>query len=157
MLLSMQFNIVTGLEALEKALYCWEDALSAFNSTLNNDTFALPSKADAAFTKDVQELLDLGYQIQSTAELLFIDQVTFGLNLKLFIFRYLKIKLNKTWFLIANLTNRSGMSQERILVNGFRHSGRVDSLTQSLTTSRVQAYIFGLHPNFSLNTFTIEK
>ncbi|XP_043275470.1 mitoguardin isoform X2 [Venturia canescens] len=66
---------VLGLEALEKALYCWEDALTAFSSTIiNNDVLALPSKADAAFTHDVQELLDLGYQIQSTAELLFIDQ-----------------------------------------------------------------------------------
>ncbi|KAM0735202.1 Mitoguardin [Formica fusca] len=65
---------VLGLEALEKALYCWEDALTAFSSTLSNDTLALPSKADAAFTHDVQELLDMGYQIQSHAELLFLDQ-----------------------------------------------------------------------------------
>ncbi|XP_043463546.1 mitoguardin [Leptopilina heterotoma] len=65
---------VLGLEALEKALYCWEDALTAFSSALNNDTLALPSKADAAFTHDVQELLDLGYQVQNNAELLFIDQ-----------------------------------------------------------------------------------
>ncbi|XP_015434221.1 PREDICTED: protein FAM73B [Dufourea novaeangliae] len=62
------------LEALEKALYCWEDALTAFSSSLSNDTLALPSKADAAFTHDVQDLLDMGYQIQSQAELLFIDQ-----------------------------------------------------------------------------------
>lgn len=41
---------------------------------MNNDTLALPSKADAAFTHDVQELLDLGYQVQNNAELLFIDQ-----------------------------------------------------------------------------------
>ncbi|XP_043254091.1 mitoguardin [Colletes gigas] len=65
---------VLGLEALEKALYCWEDALAAFSSSFSNDTLALPSKADAAFTHDVQELLDMGYQIQSQAELLFIDQ-----------------------------------------------------------------------------------
>ncbi|XP_054007523.1 mitoguardin [Hylaeus anthracinus] len=65
---------VLGLEALEKALYCWEDALTAFSSSLSNDTLALPSKADAAFTHDVQELLDMGYEIQSQAELLFIDQ-----------------------------------------------------------------------------------
>lgn len=65
---------VLGLEALEKALYCWEDALTAFSSALNSDAIALPSKADAAFTRDVQELLDLGYQIQNNAELLFIDQ-----------------------------------------------------------------------------------
>lgn len=65
-----------GLEALEKALYCWEDALTAFSSTLSNDILALPSKADAAFTHDVQELLDMGYQIQNHAELLFLDQVT---------------------------------------------------------------------------------
>jgi len=70
----MPFSL-TGLEALEKALYCWEDALTAFSSTLGNDTLALPSKADAAFTHDVQELLDMGYQIQSHAELLFLDQV----------------------------------------------------------------------------------
>ncbi|KAL6439199.1 hypothetical protein ACFW04_003851 [Cataglyphis niger] len=63
-----------GLEALEKALYCWEDALTAFSSTLSNDILALPSKADAAFTHDVQELLDMGYQIQNHAELLFLDQ-----------------------------------------------------------------------------------
>ncbi|XP_018342555.1 PREDICTED: mitoguardin isoform X1 [Trachymyrmex septentrionalis] len=69
----MPFSL-TGLEALEKALYCWEDALTAFSSTLGNDTLALPSKADAAFTHDVQELLDMGYQIQSHAELLFLDQ-----------------------------------------------------------------------------------
>ncbi|XP_031778587.1 mitoguardin isoform X3 [Nasonia vitripennis] len=62
------------LEALERALYCWEDALTAFSSALNSDALALPSKADAAFTRDVQELLDLGYQIQNNAELLFIDQ-----------------------------------------------------------------------------------
>ncbi|KAF7997593.1 hypothetical protein HCN44_006164 [Aphidius gifuensis] len=65
---------VLGLEALEKALYCWEDALTAFSCALGTNALALPSKADAAFTRDVQELLDLGYQIQSTAELLFIDQ-----------------------------------------------------------------------------------
>ncbi|XP_011159119.2 mitoguardin isoform X2 [Solenopsis invicta] len=65
---------VLGLEALEKALYCWEDALTAFSSTLGNDILALPSKADAAFTRDVQELLDMGYQIQNHAELLFLDQ-----------------------------------------------------------------------------------
>ncbi|CAK9809889.1 Miga [Anthophora plagiata] len=65
---------VGGLEALEKALYCWEDALTAFSSSLSNDALALPSKADAAFTHDVQDLLDMGYQIQSHAELLFIDQ-----------------------------------------------------------------------------------
>ncbi|XP_014205063.1 mitoguardin [Copidosoma floridanum] len=65
---------VLGLEALEKALYCWEDALTAFSSALNSEAFALPSKADAAFTRDVQELLDLGYQIQNQAEMLFIDQ-----------------------------------------------------------------------------------
>lgn len=65
----------SGLEALEKALYCWEDALTAFSSGLTGDALALPSKADAAFTRDVQELLDLGYQIQNNAELLFIDQV----------------------------------------------------------------------------------
>ncbi|KAG5312280.1 MIGA2 protein, partial [Acromyrmex insinuator] len=69
----MPFSL-TGLEALEKALYCWEDALTAFSSTLGNDTLALPSKADAAFTHDVQELLDMGYQIQNHAELLFLDQ-----------------------------------------------------------------------------------
>ncbi|KAL6260214.1 hypothetical protein P5V15_007749, partial [Pogonomyrmex californicus] len=67
-------NSTFGLEALEKALYCWEDALTAFSSTLGNDTLALPSKADAAFTHDVQELLDMGYQMQSHAELLFLDQ-----------------------------------------------------------------------------------
>lgn len=61
---------------MEKALYCWEDALTAFSSTLSNDTLALPTKADAAFTHDVQELLDMGYQIQNHAELLFLDQVT---------------------------------------------------------------------------------
>ncbi|XP_034950917.1 mitoguardin [Chelonus insularis] len=65
---------VLGLEALEKALYCWEDALTAFSCTIGTNALALPSKADAAFTHDVQELLDLGYQMQSTAELLFIDQ-----------------------------------------------------------------------------------
>ena len=65
-----------GLEALERALYCWEDALTAFSSALSSDALALPSKADAAFTRDVQELLDLGYQIQNNAELLFIDQVS---------------------------------------------------------------------------------
>ncbi|KAL0104813.1 hypothetical protein PUN28_016448 [Cardiocondyla obscurior] len=65
---------VLGLEALEKALYCWEDALTAFSSTFGNDTLALPSKADAEFTHDVQELLDMVYQIQSYAELLFLDQ-----------------------------------------------------------------------------------
>ncbi|KAG5317568.1 MIGA2 protein, partial [Pseudoatta argentina] len=70
----MPFSL-TGLEALEKALYCWEDALTAFSSTLGNDTLALPSKADAAFTHDVQELLDMGYQIQNHAELLFLDQL----------------------------------------------------------------------------------
>lgn len=70
-----------GLEALEKALYCWEDALTAFSSSLSNDTLALPSKADAAFTHDVQELLDMGYQIQSHAELLFIDQVGISVHL----------------------------------------------------------------------------
>lgn len=68
---------MTGLEALEKALYCWEDALTAFSSSFSIDALALPSKADAAFTQDVQELLDMGYQIQSQAELLFIDQVRF--------------------------------------------------------------------------------
>ena len=65
---------VLGLEALEKALYCWEDALTAFSSAINSDALALPSKADAAFTRDVQQLLDLGYQMQNNAELLFIDQ-----------------------------------------------------------------------------------
>ncbi|XP_003486478.1 mitoguardin isoform X1 [Bombus impatiens] len=65
---------VLGLEALEKALYCWEDALTAFSSSFSNGTLALPSAADAAFTQDVQELLDMGYQIQNHAELLFIDQ-----------------------------------------------------------------------------------
>ncbi|XP_032683993.1 mitoguardin [Odontomachus brunneus] len=65
---------VLGLEALEKALYCWEDALTAFSSTFNNDTLALQTKADAAFTKDVQTLLDVGYQMQDQAEMLFIDQ-----------------------------------------------------------------------------------
>ncbi|XP_033185183.1 mitoguardin isoform X1 [Bombus vancouverensis nearcticus] len=65
---------VLGLEALEKALYCWEDALTAFSSSFSNGTLALPSTADAAFTQDVQELLDMGYQIQNHAELLFIDQ-----------------------------------------------------------------------------------
>lgn len=65
---------VLGLEALEKALYCWEDALTAFSSALSNDTLTSPSKADAAFTHDVQQLLDMGYQIQNHAELLFIDQ-----------------------------------------------------------------------------------
>lgn len=70
----MSFALI-GLEALERALYCWEDALTAFSSTLGNDALALPSKADAAFTSDVQELLDMGYQIQSHAELLFLDQV----------------------------------------------------------------------------------
>ncbi|XP_043491252.1 mitoguardin [Polistes fuscatus] len=65
---------VLGLEALQKALIYWEDALSAFSSTLSNDALALPSKADAAFTQDVQDLLDMGYEIQNHAELLFIDQ-----------------------------------------------------------------------------------
>ncbi|XP_043578605.1 mitoguardin isoform X2 [Bombus pyrosoma] len=65
---------VLGLEALEKALYCWEDALTAFSSSFSNGTLALPSAADAAFTQDVQELLNMGYQIQNRAELLFIDQ-----------------------------------------------------------------------------------
>ncbi|XP_020282722.1 mitoguardin [Pseudomyrmex gracilis] len=65
---------VLGLEALEKALFCWEDALTAFSSTLGNDALALPSKADAAFTHDVQTLLDMGYQMQNQAELLFLDQ-----------------------------------------------------------------------------------
>ncbi|XP_068970234.1 mitoguardin isoform X1 [Bombus flavifrons] len=65
---------VLGLEALEKALYCWEDALTAFSSSFSNGALALPSAADAAFTQDVQELLDMGYQIQNHAELLFIDQ-----------------------------------------------------------------------------------
>ncbi|XP_050473192.1 mitoguardin isoform X2 [Bombus huntii] len=73
---SLLFEIqrIQGLEALEKALYCWEDALTAFSSSFSNGTLALPSAADAAFTQDVQELLDMGYQIQNHAELLFIDQ-----------------------------------------------------------------------------------
>lgn len=60
---------------MEKALYCWEDALTAFSSAFNNETLALQTKADAAFTKDVQTLLDVGYQMQDQAEMLFIDQV----------------------------------------------------------------------------------
>ncbi|XP_058799182.1 mitoguardin isoform X3 [Phymastichus coffea] len=66
---------VLGLESLERALYCWEDALTAFSSAINSEALALPSKADAKFTRDVQELLDLGFQMQNQAEALFIDQV----------------------------------------------------------------------------------
>ncbi|XP_058799181.1 mitoguardin isoform X2 [Phymastichus coffea] len=65
---------VLGLESLERALYCWEDALTAFSSAINSEALALPSKADAKFTRDVQELLDLGFQMQNQAEALFIDQ-----------------------------------------------------------------------------------
>lgn len=94
------------MEALEKALYCWEDALTAFSSSFGNGTLALPSAADAAFTQDVQELLDMGYQVQNHAELLFIDQVTISvLSVLYFPFRFItQINLTYLWcyFIIEN-------------------------------------------------------
>lgn len=83
---------------MEKALYCWEDALTAFSSSFSNGTLALPSAADAAFTQDVQELLDMGYQVQSHAELLFIDQVTISVLLSVLYFPFLFItQINLTY------------------------------------------------------------
>ncbi|KAH0952550.1 hypothetical protein HN011_003029 [Eciton burchellii] len=106
---------VLGLEALERALYCWEDALTAFSSTLN-ETLALPSKADAAFTQDVQELLDMGYEMQSHAELLFLDQHSV-------LFRQSEESLDKP----SNIGTR---------ISGFRDKADVASSPESFASAR---------------------
>lgn len=99
------------MEALEKALYCWEDALTAFSSSLNNGTLALPSKADAAFTHDVQELLDMGYQIQNHAELLFIDQV----NISIYILFFFSFKLLNRFLLFLRILYHLKCKKNKIL------------------------------------------
>ncbi|XP_059475852.1 mitoguardin [Neocloeon triangulifer] len=65
-----------GMEAVETAINFWEDALEAYRnlSKENRGALAVTTAEEAEFTRDLQNLLDAAYKLQSDSELLFLDQ-----------------------------------------------------------------------------------
>jgi len=61
-----------GLEALETVIGYWEDALGAYNPTANSRT--LTTSDETRFIRAIEELLETGYDLQESAEMLFIHQ-----------------------------------------------------------------------------------
>lgn len=55
-----------GLESLESVIMNWEDALTAHG--------ALSSIDESEFCREIQNLLDLAYNLQDQSELLFLDE-----------------------------------------------------------------------------------
>lgn len=66
---------VKGMEALEKGIAYWEDALSAYQNGAASGTLALTDAEEAEFSREIEFLLDGAYRIQRKCELLFLDQV----------------------------------------------------------------------------------
>ncbi|CAB3373822.1 Hypothetical predicted protein [Cloeon dipterum] len=64
------------MEAIETAINFWEDALEGYRnlSKENRGALAVTTAEEAEFTRDLQNLLDAAYKIQSDSELLFLDQ-----------------------------------------------------------------------------------
>lgn len=58
--------MITGMEALETVINYWEDALVAYQTP--------PSLEDSEFCREIQNLLDVAWQLQDQSELLFLDQ-----------------------------------------------------------------------------------
>lgn len=54
------------MEALETVINFWEDALVAYQTPTTPE--------DSEFCRDIQNLLDLAWQLQDQSELLFLDQ-----------------------------------------------------------------------------------
>lgn len=65
---------VMGMEALEKAVGFWEDALAAYQQNPAPGALSLTSTEEAEFSREIENLLDGGYRLQRKCELLFLDQ-----------------------------------------------------------------------------------
>lgn len=65
------------MEALETAISYWEDALSAYStkSAAGVSSLAVTTAEDAEFSRELQKILDIAYNLQGESELLFLDQV----------------------------------------------------------------------------------
>lgn len=55
-----------GMEALETVINFWEDALVAYQTPT--------SPEESEFCREIQNLLDIAWQLQDQSELLFLDQ-----------------------------------------------------------------------------------
>lgn len=65
--LSAQQLGVMGMEALETVINYWEDTLSAYQSQS-------PTEDESEFGQEIQNLLDVAWNLQEQSELLFLDQ-----------------------------------------------------------------------------------
>ncbi len=73
-----------GMEALETSIMYWEDAMSAYTrDTANSESLAITNEEESEFCKELQKLLDEAYKLQDGCELLFLDQVSFVIRLRL--------------------------------------------------------------------------
>lgn len=72
------FDFFVGVEALETAISYWEDALAAYQSgggsAGDKNPAVLLGLEDSTFCRELQELLEAGYQLQEQSEMLFLDQ-----------------------------------------------------------------------------------
>ncbi|CAH1395808.1 unnamed protein product [Nezara viridula] len=64
---------VMGMEALEKGIGYWEDALAAYQGG-GGTTIAITDREEAEFSRDIETLLEGAYRLQRKCELLFLDQ-----------------------------------------------------------------------------------
>ena len=61
------------MECLENGINFWEDALASYRG--DSDSLRLTNEEEAEFAKEIQELLDVAYDLQQKCQLLFLDQV----------------------------------------------------------------------------------
>lgn len=62
------------MEALETSINYWEDALDAYRSIDRSEPLSVLGAEEAAFCKDLQQLLDSALELQERSELLFLDE-----------------------------------------------------------------------------------
>lgn len=61
-----------GMEALETVIGYWEDALAAYNPTARS--LILTTAEEAEFRQNIEDILEMAYQLQDQSEMLFIHQ-----------------------------------------------------------------------------------
>lgn len=54
----------------------WEDAMSAYSKNANSNSLAITNEEESEFCKELQKLLDSAYELQDACEMLFLDQVS---------------------------------------------------------------------------------
>lgn len=97
---SYYFICVSGMESLNAALGCFEDALATYTAGGHNNTLALTTHDEAEFVQSLQNVIDDSYALQDLCERLFLHEVFSALLIlcNIFMIYYLPISLPGIFF-----------------------------------------------------------